>query len=288
VILAHPDDESFGPGSTLARYAAEGVHVHYLCGTRGESGTVDAALLNGHADVAALRSAELRCAADALGLAGVHFLGYRDSGMHGSADNLYPASLFQAPLDDVADRIAGYFDQLRPDVVITHDQFGGYGHPDHIKLHHAVLRVYAKRYGVTIDVSRWRNSEPKPTVTVTKDDDAAVAPPLYFATIPKGLVRFGVRVLPWFRQNPRAFGRNKDIDLTQIASWDLPSTTQLQTGSYASVKERASACHASQQPPSQAPFVLRMFFRLGRGTEHFSRVYPSAPPRRVETRLMGL
>ena len=97
VILAHPDDESFGPGGTLAKYAREGVAVHYLCGTRGESGTVDAALLNGFANVAELRTSELMCAAKELELAGVHFLGYRDSGMVGTNDNQLTESLYAAP-----------------------------------------------------------------------------------------------------------------------------------------------------------------------------------------------
>src|SRR5687768_16732731 len=81
VAFAHPDDESFGCGGTLARYSAEGIAVHYASGTRGECGTVAPAHLEGYPDIAALRTAELACAAQSLGLAGVHHLGYRDSGM---------------------------------------------------------------------------------------------------------------------------------------------------------------------------------------------------------------
>ena len=97
-VFAHPDDESFGPGGTLARYAAEGVQVYYLCATRGDVGEVDEALLtrNGHATAADLRTQELMCAARALGLAGVEFLDYRDSGMSGSPENQHPASLYQS------------------------------------------------------------------------------------------------------------------------------------------------------------------------------------------------
>src|SRR3954470_23098892 len=76
----HPDDESFGNAGTIARYSAAGVTVHYVCATRGEVGTVAPDLLAGYADVAALRTAELQCAAEALGLAAVHYLGHRDSG----------------------------------------------------------------------------------------------------------------------------------------------------------------------------------------------------------------
>src|SRR5262245_51942144 len=105
VVYAHPDDESFGNAGTLARYAAEGVAVHYACATRGECGEVAPELLDGYADIAALRSAELACAAETLGLAAVHFLGYRDSGMAGSPDNQHPDALVQAASDRLASQV---------------------------------------------------------------------------------------------------------------------------------------------------------------------------------------
>jgi LmbE family N-acetylglucosaminyl deacetylase len=279
VILAHPDDESFGPGGTLAKYAHTGTAVHYLCGTRGESGTVDAHQLNGFADVAELRTSELMCAAKHLGLAGVHFLGYRDSGMVGTADNAHAESLHAAPLDEVAQRILGYIDRLKPDAVLTHDQYGGYGHPDHIKLHQATMRAYELRYGLQWQVL------PDGLWSITRRPDTE-PPRLYFATIPKGVVKFGVRLLPLFRQDPRKFGRNKDIDLVQIASWDVPSTTKVDTRRYGQIKQEASACHASQQPPPQQNRVARYLFRRAAGAEYFSRAYP--PYVKGEPRETGL
>jgi len=272
VILAHPDDESFGPGGTLAKYAREGVAVHYLCGTRGESGTVDAALLNGYTNVAELRTSELMCAAKELELAGVHFLGYRDSGMVGTSDNQLIESLYAAPMDEVAGRIIGYIEDLKPDVILTHDQYGGYGHPDHIKLHQATVRAYEIKYGIHLDygpngLMTLKSTTPTPAA-------ATPAPRLYFTTIPKSMVKFGVRVMPLLRQDPRKFGRNKDIDLVQIASWDVPPTTQINTQVYVSVKTRASACHASQQPPAQQNPIVRFMFRRGAGKEYFARAYP--------------
>ena len=77
-VLAHPDDESFGMGGTLALYARRGYRVVLLCATRGEAGTVDPEYLVGHSSIAHLREAELRCAAQHLGLTAVHFLGYRE------------------------------------------------------------------------------------------------------------------------------------------------------------------------------------------------------------------
>ncbi len=104
-VLAHPDDESFGPGGTLALYARRGVDVHLVCATRGE--VADGLPRNcwpGTPSIGALREHELRCAAGHLGLTGVHFLGYRDSGMPGSEDNRHPQALAAAPLDEVAGR----------------------------------------------------------------------------------------------------------------------------------------------------------------------------------------
>lgn len=280
VILAHPDDESFGPGGTLAKYAHSGAAVHYLCGTRGESGTVDAEKMNGYADVATLRTNELLCASRELGLAGVHFLGYRDSGMAGAPSNLSEGSLCRAALDEVAQRIIGYIERIAPDVIITHDPFGGYGHPDHIKLHQATMRAYELRYGI-----EWR-AEPNGLWSVVKQ--AAPAPRLYFFTIPKTWVKLGVRLLPLFGQDPRRFGRNKDIDLRQIASWEVPVTTWVDTRRFAKAKLAASNCHASQQLPAQQSRILRFLFRRNQGTEYFARAYPPyVPGERRETGLFG-
>lgn len=269
VILAHPDDESFGPGATLAKYAQTGIAVHYLCGTRGESGTVDAEKLNGYKDVAELRTAELTCAAKELGLAGIHFLGYRDSGMVGSEDNQRSNSLHSAGLDEVAERIVGYMDQLKPDVILTHDQFGGYGHPDHIKLHYAVLRAYELKYGIYLQPAKDGQME----YAAKTARDVANAPPIYFPIFPKGLVKFGVKIMPWLRQDPTQFGRNKDINLVQIASWDVPVTCKIDTVAWREVKTRASACHASQQG-GQPPFIIRMIFRRQSKYDFFARAYP--------------
>ena len=80
-IAAHPDDETFGTGGTLALYSRRGVDVHLVCATRGEVGEMDPALMGSFATIGDKRESELRCAAGTLGLTGVYFLGYRDSGM---------------------------------------------------------------------------------------------------------------------------------------------------------------------------------------------------------------
>ncbi len=114
-VHAHPDDESMGTGGTLARYAAAGVETVLVCATRGEEGEIqnpDVAPSKVQGDVARIRMKELEEACDILGIRRVFLLGYRDSGMEGSADNQHPDSLYQAPLNAVAAQIAGHIQRL--------------------------------------------------------------------------------------------------------------------------------------------------------------------------------
>ncbi len=142
-VFAHPDDESFGPGGTLARYAAEGVNVHVIIATDGIAGSVEEGTkLNDHETLAQVRSTELANAAVALGVTTIWSLPYRDSGMRGSPDNDHPQALIRQPLASLTDEVAFYMERLRPQVVITHDPHGGYGHPDHIRVYEATTAAF--------------------------------------------------------------------------------------------------------------------------------------------------
>ncbi len=122
-VLAHPDDESLGFGGTLAKYAAEGVETSLVCATRGELGwTGDPTTYPGPLELGRLREAELLAAADALGVADVTFLDYRDGDLRCTD-----------PTEAVA-RIAAELRRVRPDVVVTFGPDGAYGHPDHIAI----------------------------------------------------------------------------------------------------------------------------------------------------------
>lgn len=275
VIFAHPDDESHGPGGTLAKYAAEGIRVHYLCATRGEAGTVDNRFLQNGRSIAELRTAELGQAAAELGLAHVSFLGYRDSGMEGTPHNLHLESLYAAALDEVAERITEYIRLLRPDVIITHDQYGWYGHPDHIKCYHATLRAYEMLYGIRCGTAENRY--------------VSNAPRLYVSSFSKSLLKIIVRLMPLFGRDPRRHGQNQDVDLVSIASWDVPTTARIQVKHYLPAKERAKAAHASQQPLTQSKNgLLNIFMRWMEATETFSRLYPAVGQNEaVESSLFG-
>lgn len=275
VIFAHPDDESHGPGGTLAKYAAEGAQVHYLCATRGEAGSVDSRFLQDGRSIAELRTAELYQAVAELGLAGVSFLDYRDSGMEGSPDNLHPESLFTAPLDDVAERIAHHIRRLRPDVVITHDQYGWYGHPDHIKCHLATLRAYEMLYGIHFDAADC--------------EFIFRVPRLYVSSFSKSFLKVVVRLMPLFGRDPRRHGQNGDVDLLRIASWDVPITARIHVKSYLPAKDEAKAAHASQMPLTQSKNrLLKGMMRWMDANESFSRLYPPlAHHEAVEDSLFG-
>lgn len=120
-VFAHPDDESLGVGSTLARYAAEGVYTALLCATRGERGWFGLPDSNpGMQALGRIREAELRCAAAALGLREVRFMDYIDGEVE------------QVNLAEAAAAVAAHVRRIRPQVVITFGLEGTYGHPDHI------------------------------------------------------------------------------------------------------------------------------------------------------------
>jgi LmbE family N-acetylglucosaminyl deacetylase len=140
-LFAHPDDELMS-GGTLARYAASGAHVALVCATRGEIGQISEPHLATRETIAEVRSDELRAAAAALGIADVRFLGFRDSGMAGTPENDDPRSLHRAEPDEAVRRVVALIREVRPDLVITHDPTGGYGHPDHIALCRFVTEAF--------------------------------------------------------------------------------------------------------------------------------------------------
>jgi LmbE family N-acetylglucosaminyl deacetylase len=274
VAFAHPDDESFGPAGTLVHYASQGVSVHLACATRGEAGDVDPDLLEGYESLAELRTQELRCAAGHLGLTGLHFLDYVDSGMEGSPENEHPASLNQAPLEEVAEKLTRLIRLLRPQVVLTHDPSGGYFHPDHIKVHQATVPAFHSAG----DAGRLPEQ-------LGQGLEPFQAQKLYYTAFPRGLLRFVARMLPLIGQDPEAFGRNGDINVKRIAEVEQVVTTKIAISRYREASERAARCHASQTGGSTGR-VTGLLTRLVR-TDTFSRAVPPFEGGRVERDLFA-
>ena len=271
-VGAHPDDETFGVGGTLAKYTLEGVNVYYACATRGEAGSVDAALLKGHENIGDLRWAELECASGILGLAGIYYLGYRDSGMPGSVDNNHREALAAAPVEEVAERIVKIIRDLKPQVVVTFDPIGGYRHPDHIATHKATVMAF---YAAGDPAQYPRAGAPyRPNK-------------LYFQVMSRKLLKLAVRALPLFGQDPRRFGRNKDIDLTALAAVEFPIHAKVQLTKQAlELQGKARACHISQVGGGRPRLsVLGLVARLSGQRDSFMRAYPPAKNRRLENDL---
>ena len=178
-VLAHPDDETFGVGGTLALYAKKGVDVYLICATRGEAGIVEKKYLEGFGSIAELREAELRCAANKLGIHEVIFLGYRDSGMPGSHDNQNPMALINAEISELAQKINNHIQNIKPHVVITFDEIGGYMHPDHICVHQATRIAFYAAVETGINSTEFLNYKPQK---------------LYYYTISKKVMRWLARV----------------------------------------------------------------------------------------------
>ena len=151
LVHAHPDDETINNGATMAKYVSEGVRVTLVTCTRGEEGEV---LIPELADLASSkndqlgkhREVELADAMAALGVKDFRFLGaperkWRDSGMMGTEANNRSDVFWQAGLDDAASYLVKIIREVKPQVLVTYDEFGGYGHPDHIQAHRVAMRA---------------------------------------------------------------------------------------------------------------------------------------------------
>jgi len=256
-VLAHPDDETFGLGGTLAFYAQKGFDVYYVCATRGEVGSADEEFMKGFKDTAEMRTDELMRAAKILGLKEVFFLGYRDSGMPGSEENKHPDAQVAHPIDEVAGRVVKYIRELKPQVVLTFDPIGGYKHPDHIHIQQAT------------------------TLAFEKADDASFHPEagapfkplaLYYQVFPRGFLKWAVRLMPLFGKDPKKFGRNGDIDLTDLIV-DFPVHVRMDLRSMSAIKIHASAQHASQGG-GQTRGLMGFLRKLLGESEDYMRAYP--------------
>ncbi|MEU6101848.1 N-acetyl-1-D-myo-inositol-2-amino-2-deoxy-alpha-D-glucopyranoside deacetylase [Streptomyces flaveolus] len=240
LVHAHPDDESINNGATMARYAAEGAHVTLVTCTLGERGEVippglahlTGAALGGH------RRGELSEAMRALGVDDVRLLGgpgrYADSGMMGLPDNDDPGCLWQAGLDEAAALLVEVIREVRPQVLVTYDPEGGYGHPDHIQAHRIAMRAVelAAEAGCPVAKVYW-NRVPR---TVAEDAFARLRDDLPGLSFEKAA---GVEDVPGVVDDERI--------TTEIRAEGTP---------YAAAKAAAMRAHATQITVAEPYFVL--------------------------------
>ena len=258
-VLAHPDDESFGLGGTLALYSKRGYNTYLICATRGEVGTVDEEHLQGFKNIADMRTAELDCAAGHLGLKDVFYLGYRDSGMPGSEDNEHPDAQIQHSLDEVAGRVVRYIRELKPEVVLTFDPIGGYKHPDHIHIHQATVLAFEKADDASFHPEAGSPFKPRA---------------LYYQVFPRWFLKWATRLMSLVGKDPTKFGRNGDINLKELAEVDFPVHVRLDIRSVAEIKNEAGACHASQGGGQMRRGLMGLVTRVFGEREDYMRAYP--------------
>ncbi len=164
-VHAHPDDEATMTGGVFARASAEGIRTVLVTCTDGQAGDGPGGVKPGEPGhdpdaVVALRRTELEASCRALGISDLELLGYRDSGMMGWPGNTAPGAFWATPVQDAADRLAGLMKRYRPDVVVTYDANGFYGHPDHIQAHRITMAaveltgIPAKVYWTTASRAR--------------------------------------------------------------------------------------------------------------------------------------
>src|SRR6188508_2195667 len=152
-VHAHPDDESMSTGGTMARLVAEGIRVDLVTCTDGAEGEIHDPTLDpdeARPRLAQIRADELACSVHALGSGAIHhhMLGYRDSGMIGTDANAHPESFWQSDLDEATRRLTEIVRAAQPSAIVSYDDNGNYGHPDHINAARIARQAYQASRGV--------------------------------------------------------------------------------------------------------------------------------------------
>ena len=230
LVHAHPDDETINNGVTMAKYADLGAQVTLVTCTRGEEGEV---LVSELANLASdkddklgeHREVELKDAMAQLGINDFRFLGapnkkWRDSGMMGTPQNERGNVFWQADLDEASHELVKIILEIQPQVLITYDEFGGYGHPDHIKAHQVAMRAaeLAAEQG-------WQVSK------------------IYWNTIPRSVIQMGIEKM---KEVGSDFFGAESVDELPFAKPDELATTVVNAPEYVPQKLAAMKAHATQ------------------------------------------
>jgi mycothiol conjugate amidase Mca len=272
-VHAHPDDEAIGTGGVLARAAAEGIRTVLVTCTGGEVGEINPDTTVGAEELGQVRESELRAACEILGVAHLELLGYRDSGMAGTEDNNHPDCFAQADLDHAAARLVDLVRTYRPSVIVTYDENGFYGHPDHINAH----RIAARAYELAGDPEHRSDNGHEPWVPSK----------LYYTAVSKSAIaEFGARLREAGIEAPLDDGIESDEP-----SWGTPDelvTTVVDVSAHVGQKRRALYCHATQMGPEVffAKMPEPLFDQLF-GTELFQLVHSRVPAAMPETDLFA-
>ncbi|GII60206.1 1D-myo-inositol 2-acetamido-2-deoxy-alpha-D-glucopyranoside deacetylase [Sphaerisporangium krabiense] len=272
-VHAHPDDETIGTGATMARYAAEGAHVCLVTCTLGEEGEViPPELRHLAADredrLGEYRAGELARACAALGVADHRFLGgagrWRDSGMMGAPTNEDPDCFWQADVDLAAAELAGIVREVCPQVIVTYDDNGYYGHPDHIQAHRVAWRAFEKAGDPSFGEGEpWTPSR------------------FYATAMPLSLLEGAVDSGP--------FARVKSVEDFGFGVPDEQITTRVEAGGHLDAKLAALRAHRTQIMVNGGHFALSN--NVGHPVypaEYYTRLAGDPGPLDAEGRETGL
>ncbi|MBW3602511.1 MAG: N-acetyl-1-D-myo-inositol-2-amino-2-deoxy-alpha-D-glucopyranoside deacetylase [Actinobacteria bacterium] len=235
-VHAHPDDESISTGGVLRLAADRGFRTAVVTCTGGERGEVFGAGMD-PAEVGPrlpeVRREELVRALDVLGAGPPRWLGYRDSGMAGTDGNDDPASFWRADVDEAVGRLVAHVREFRPDVLVTYDPYGGYGHPDHVQAHRVGL-LAAEASAVP--------------ALYPQAGEAWRVVKVYLATIPKSAIAVWARELA-ARGLPSPFEDVGHVDHIPMGTPDEHVTTVVDVRAVLDIKMTALRAHASQLAP---------------------------------------
>jgi N-acetyl-1-D-myo-inositol-2-amino-2-deoxy-alpha-D-glucopyranoside deacetylase len=272
LVHAHPDDETINNGATMARYVADGAAVTLLTCTLGEEGEVLvpelAQLAADQADqLGGYRIGELRAAMAALGVADMRFLGgagrYRDSGMMGTPANDHPRAFWNADLDEAVAAAVAVVRDVRPQVLVTYDENGGYGHPDHIQAHRVAMGA----------VSAAADPGYRPELGAPWD-----VPKVYWCCIPLSVLQRGMQTLAELGEESPFEGIGDVSDLPSVVS-DEDVAAAVDARRFVGQKHEAMRAHATQITVDGPFFALSN--QLGQevlGTEYYRLVRGTRGP----------
>lgn len=227
LVHAHPDDETINNGATMAKYAAGGAGVTLITCTRGEEGEV---LVPGLVHLASSdqdqlgthREGELALAMKELGISDFRFLGaplvkFRDSGMMGTEPNNSPDVFWQADIETASQYLVEVIEEVKPHILITYDEFGGYGHPDHIQAHRIAMRAS--------EIANWQIQK------------------IYWNTMPKSVLAQGIAKM---KEIGSDFFGAETVDDLPFAKDDSLVTTLVDGSKFVDSKLAAMKAHETQ------------------------------------------
>lgn len=226
-IFAHPDDEGTMSGAII-KYSTQGVETGLVCATHGEVGEIADPALATPENLGLVREGEMQDAADILGVRNLWFLDYRDSGMAGTPENDDPRAFVHASSAEVVGKLVAIIRQFRPQVMVTFDESGAYGHPDHI----AIYKHTTSAFHAAADAVQY--PELGPAHAVSK---------LYYGSFPRSTMR---AMAEWMKSQHYE-GSFSELDPEKLGLADELVSVWLDVESVSEIKDRSWAMHRTQQ-----------------------------------------